>query len=288
MSIRIVSFTHNAPYDGCFWETHYLALIKEKNEPAEIHPIVWPTGGRHVLPSNLHELAESAWCDDLEITQWEEKYPFVEHWIPSFYRFAEDHNLPFTWECAYCGETKEPPLDHGGDYGGNGGIGIVVYSWLCEECYCMLSCGYCGQLNVPDDNGDSWWSYDEGLTRLHKMGVCPACNHGYIDGQNVDYAWVWEDITVLLWTIGYKDRRTTLGYSLSDKDKVIFEGADLSRPGYGHETEDSVYTLLGFLTLRPGDTDEEYFDSYTPEQLEWVQSDSAEELRYQVMEWEEE
>jgi hypothetical protein len=27
--------------------------------------------------------------------------------------------------------------------------------------------------------------------------------------------------------------------------------------------------LLGFLTLRPGDTDSEYFEKYTPEQLAW-------------------
>lgn len=28
--------------------------------------------------------------------------------------------------------------------------------------------------------------------------------------------------------------------------------------------------LLGFLTLRPGDTDREYFDKYTPAQLEYA------------------
>jgi hypothetical protein len=28
-----------------------------------------------------------------------------------------------------------------------------------------------------------------------------------------------------------------------------------------------VRALMGFLTLRPGDTDDEYFDRYTPDQL---------------------
>ena len=30
--------------------------------------------------------------------------------------------------------------------------------------------------------------------------------------------------------------------------------------------------ILGFLSLRPGDTDPEYFDSYSDEQLRWAQT----------------
>lgn len=35
------------------------------------------------------------------------------------------------------------------------------------------------------------------------------------------------------------------------------------------EDEEIVRTLLSFLSLRPGDTDSEYFDSYTERQIAW-------------------
>ncbi len=69
-----------------------------------------------------------------------------------------------------------------------------------------------------------------------------------------------------------------LGYRLWDKDEVIFEGSDLGSPR--HEKMGSsiqIISLLGFLSLRDGDTDAEYFDSYTRRQLEW-RDERAEDL----------
>jgi hypothetical protein len=49
---------------------------------------------------------------------------------------------------------------------------------------------------------------------------------------------------------------------------VLFTGSDFScAPGHATDSDDSIAALLGFLTLRPGDTDAEYFEAYTPEQL---------------------
>lgn len=66
---------------------------------------------------------------------------------------------------------------------------------------------------------------------------------------------------------------TMLAYTLRMKDTdgrsvVLFEGDDYGVPG--HECIDSdaaMRGLLSFLTLRPGDTDADYFASYTAEQL---------------------
>jgi hypothetical protein len=41
--------------------------------------------------------------------------------------------------------------------------------------------------------------------------------------------------------------------------------------------------VMGFITLRPGDTDKEYFDGYTVEQMEWVEQE-AEQLQMWGME----
>jgi hypothetical protein len=51
---------------------------------------------------------------------------------------------------------------------------------------------------------------------------------------------------------------------------VIFEGEDFGcSPMHAIDSDDALEGIMSFLTLRPGDTDEEYFASYTPSQLEY-------------------
>lgn len=65
---------------------------------------------------------------------------------------------------------------------------------------------------------------------------------------------------------------STLAYTLSMKlpgkpRTVIFEGADYGVPSHQCiDSDDAVRGLLVFLTLRPGDTDSEYFEGYTDAQ----------------------
>lgn len=63
---------------------------------------------------------------------------------------------------------------------------------------------------------------------------------------------------------------------------VLFEGEDFGcSPLHAIDSDACVAGIMGFLTLRPGDTDREYFDSYTPEQLEYCQQ-HAEALACEV------
>ena len=73
--------------------------------------------------------------------------------------------------------------------------------------------------------------------------------------------------------------RTCIGYELREPDgTVVFVGDDFgSSPMHADDSDEALRALLGFLTLRPGDTDAEYFADYTPEQLafaddngEWI------------------
>ena len=69
-----------------------------------------------------------------------------------------------------------------------------------------------------------------------------------------------------------------LEYKFFDRGILIFSGDDF-RPSPCH-ADDSIETflsLLSFLSLQKGDTDDEYFDEYTPAQLEW-RDESAEDL----------
>src|SRR5579864_2603979 len=74
------------------------------------------------------------------------------------------------------------------------------------------------------------------------------------------------------WDTGRRDeyRKHILAYRLSMGDVVLFEGDDYHpSPGWALDANETIACLMGFLTLKPGDTDEEYFAEYTPQQLDY-------------------
>lgn len=81
-------------------------------------------------------------------------------------------------------------------------------------------------------------------------------------------------------------------YELYESGKLIFSGRDFSpspidMPRHGwHNTLpfQSMLDLLDFLTLQPGDTDPEYFDDHTQEQLDWLDTSAANEIRFVISE----
>ena len=86
----------------------------------------------------------------------------------------------------------------------------------------------------------------------------------YIDGPK---------FTLKLYNLNQKDwnwGKWILGYEFYQDDELIFSGQDFHcSPMYAIDSYDSAMSLMGFLTLRPGDTDSEYFDEYTTRQLEF-------------------
>ena len=76
------------------------------------------------------------------------------------------------------------------------------------------------------------------------------------------------------WDTGRVHARGTpmLGYRLTQIGAAvpIFEGEDFScSPLHATDSDTCLAALLGFLTLRPGDTGVEYFVSYTDAQREF-------------------
>lgn len=73
---------------------------------------------------------------------------------------------------------------------------------------------------------------------------------------------------------------TTLGYRLFDREhgpRPVFEGTDFRcSPLHPVDSDRTVASLLGFLSLRPGDTDPAHFERYTPVQLEWCERRAGE------------
>lgn len=78
-----------------------------------------------------------------------------------------------------------------------------------------------------------------------------------------------------------------LGYRLTMRDKgkltLLFKGEDFGcSPLHAIDSDETIVAIMGFLTLRPGDTDDEYFLDYTKKQLDYC-SQHAEALAGEVM-----
>jgi hypothetical protein len=81
--------------------------------------------------------------------------------------------------------------------------------------------------------------------------------------------------------------KNVLGYEFYDKKALIFKGEDFCcSPLHAVDSLNVVASILTFLSLCPGDTDAEYFEDYTQQQIEW-RDQNAEMLDNEVSEMEE-
>lgn len=99
---------------------------------------------------------------------------------------------------------------------------------------------------------------------------------------------------LVVWdTFGTIHGKSRLGYRLVMQDYfpdgrrmhpwTIFEGEDFGcSPMHAIDSDETIKAIMGFLTLRPGDTDPDYFADYTPEQLDYC-AQHAEALACEVM-----
>lgn len=93
--------------------------------------------------------------------------------------------------------------------------------------------------------------------------------------------WRRDGFSLSLWQTGRTDRwgKSILAYQLSDHGTVIFTGSDYHcSPMHAIDSDEAAEGLLAFLSLRDGDTDDEYFAAYTPTQLAFRDSSRCEEL----------
>lgn len=94
-----------------------------------------------------------------------------------------------------------------------------------------------------------------------------------------------------LWDTGRKvGEKTELRFEFYDQtlpmmQRLVFARDDFRvPPQHALDSDATVWALLGFLALGEGDVDPEFFDDYTPAQLEWRDSPRREELAAIAME----
>lgn len=98
--------------------------------------------------------------------------------------------------------------------------------------------------------------------------------------------------TLELYDTGRTDSRgcTILGYRLySGTPRIsapLFRGEDFAgSPLHADDSDDTIRSLMTFLTLRPGDVETDYFDGYTDAQRDFC-DDHAEALgTYVACDW---
>lgn len=119
-----------------------------------------------------------------------------------------------------------------------------------------------------------------------------------LDARRIAPVHAWQDegkrFTLLLWVWDYPDaNKVRLAYRFWDTEYgpeyPVFEGWDFSTPQlytvseFAVDWENATRGLLNFLSLKNGDTDQEYFDSYTDEQRVWMET-HAEDLQTVLLE----
>lgn len=125
------------------------------------------------------------------------------------------------------------------------------------------------------ERGGDWlplsFAIRKGYSMLTTQNVLRRCRFApYVKGQGPTFQ-------LVTWDTGSTiDNKAKLGYRLTmregRKTTVLFEGEDFGcSPCHCIDSDEAVASLMAFLTLRPGDTDKEYFDGYTATQLDYCQ-----------------
>lgn len=90
-----------------------------------------------------------------------------------------------------------------------------------------------------------------------------------------------------VWDTAKRDSRgqSLLGYRLTmgknGSTIIVFEGEDFAgSPMHADDSDATLASLMNFLTLRPGDTDKQYFAAYTDVQREFCEN-HAEDLGHE-------
>ena len=87
--------------------------------------------------------------------------------------------------------------------------------------------------------------------------------------------------------VSYTGSRFNHSYEIKLNGEILFSGADFSpSPMDSDSPLDMLVSGLSFHCLKPGDTDDEYFDNYTPAQLVWANSFDCEQLQGLLMDFE--
>lgn len=229
--------------DGNFWQWNYF-IYDEDGRFVNLHS----TGYKGVKDENeANELLTSGdyYRTDgmtiLDLNDLEAVIDFVDNGNASLMKMLAGKHYELSslvGHCCECGDIFPVSDMIAGDESGDGGLAISAKNLYCEDCY----------YSIQDSYFEAQLNFENTVLTIH------------------DYA-------------GHRNGRAQYSYTLRVDDKILFSGNDYGpSPLYPIDSIGSLMGLLGFLTLKEGDTDDEYFKDYTAAQLEFTQSDLCQEL----------
>lgn len=138
-------------------------------------------------------------------------------------------------------------------------------------------CQHCENLFDVKDMIAGSYSGDGGITISAKDLYCEDCYHLSQESKAILQ---FENVVLEIGDcVGYENGRSQYHYSMAVEGELIFKGYDYGpSPLHDAHSFDSLVALLGFLTIKPGDTDDEYFKNYTRAQMDFANSGLCEEL----------
>jgi len=185
MSRRLTQY-RGGGYDGCHWEWNFFMEIDGEHHDISgsyyytvFHDIF--SSGRCGISkaSDKYKLNDRQYVYDLDNP--DEVKDFVTESQPSLVlsvaKYIEEHtdiDMKLTCPICECEHWADDIMLDPDDYQGNGGIGIVYNSYLCQECYSMHSCCYCGEYYSPDYQ-ESEAKYHEVDSIIDENGYCMNC-----------------------------------------------------------------------------------------------------------------
>jgi hypothetical protein len=171
-------------YDGCFWEWNFFLMNGDEFED------IFSSGRNGITDKDeAKDLVANSYRDDsvyvYNLTKEDDINEFQnENISQNVGRVCDAVNTILKKEvmffnCSYCEEKiypmnydEYPSYFHDPDnYAGNGGIGVVMHSVICESCYCR-TCDSCGCIIAGPDI-ESHYIEDE------DKDLCEYCFEGY-------------------------------------------------------------------------------------------------------------
>ena len=181
----LLVFYQGGGYDGCMWEWNFFSFDKN----GEFHNL-YTSGcmGIKDVETALEMIGDpKAWKEEssndvyvYDITKDEDIEEFQrEHNVPNVVSIVNrinageygEYSNDLWFECDCC---KERITDNGlmENWHGCGGIAITADTKLCEECYSLRSCDYCGEYDkdAQDQLGYCSYHFNEAINKLFEGG----------------------------------------------------------------------------------------------------------------------
>jgi hypothetical protein len=171
-------------YDGCFWEWNVFMMVD--GVFSDIY-----SSGRDGISSkaDMHKLNKyNRWKrrDDVFVFNLDkpekvkefinESHPQLVLGVTQFIEGAEP-DIPIALTCSCCDAEHEPSYMrlNPSDCSGNGGIGIVHHSYVCEDCLLTNTCDWCGGYSDKDWQESELKSNDDIQHWYDDEGRCLYC-----------------------------------------------------------------------------------------------------------------